>query len=92
VINFLAKLPPKLTRSRERYLNCAGDGGGECGRTKTMSRKRIADDPDSWGTPQILSIEPVKPGEDPTKCLGCGVDWMHHLADICPIRPTKVID
>ena len=59
---------------------------------KSMSRIRIADDPDSWGTPQISSIEPVKSREDPSKCSGCGVDWMHHLADLCPIPRRKLSD
>ena len=71
---------------------CERDGGGECGRTKSMSRIRIADDPDSWGSPQISSIEPVKPREDPSKCAGCGVEWKHHLADLCPIAPRTSID
>ncbi len=91
-ITFELALPGARGGRVRRYLICARDGGGECGRTESMSRIRIADDPDSWGTPQISSIEPVKPREDPSKCSGCGVDWMHHLADLCPIPPGKLSD
>jgi len=52
-----------------------------------MARIRIADDPDSWGKPQTSILEPIPAGEDMTKCPGCGVAWINHTADLCPIPP-----
>jgi hypothetical protein len=45
-------------------------------------RTRIADDPDSWGKPPDLQ-KPI--ASDDSKCPSCGVQWMHHMADMCPI-------
>lgn len=49
-------------------------------------RTRIADDPDSWGKPDDLARK-EGPRPDDSKCPSCGVPWMHHMADLCPISP-----
>jgi hypothetical protein len=57
-----------------------------------MARIRIADDPDSWGKPQTPILEPIEADEDPSKCSGCGVAWIDHLADLCPIAAQQTAD
>jgi hypothetical protein len=49
-------------------------------------RTRIADDPDSWGKPPDLQ-KPI--ASDDGKCPSCGVRWVHHMADMCPIKPGE---
>jgi hypothetical protein len=51
-------------------------------------RTRIADDPDSWGKPSDLERKPIT--ADDSKCPSCGVQWTHHMADLCPITMKPV--
>jgi hypothetical protein len=57
-----------------------------------MARIRIADDPDSWGRPRTSTLEPPGTEDDLNKCSGCGVAWIDHLADLCPILPYQTDD
>jgi hypothetical protein len=54
-----------------------------------MARIRIADDPQSWGKPQTSTLGTTRAGEDAAKCYGCGVAWINHMADLCPIMPQR---